>query len=483
MRNIFRNLAALYFIPRSSTLLVYMLQSVEYQPREFLQWFWTAKDFSRVIRRRSLDMTKYARVLRLVAALGMLVQFVFGVLLMVAASTSDVTGALWFGLALMVSYPVVWAHGIALVALLGQSLLIKRREKKQYLQAKELFSKHPGVRIAIAGSYGKTSMKELLATVLSEGKKVAATPGNMNVISSHAKFARSLSGEEDVVLVEFGEGKPGDVMRFASMFVPSRAIITGIAPAHLDKYKTLDAAARDIFSVSEQVASQYVYVNTESTFTGEYMQPDFRGYDSKGALGWTISDAKTSLQGTSFTLMRGNNTIKLKSGLIGEHQLGPLAFAAGLAMDMGLTEKQVCEGIAKTVPFEHRMQPYQIGGAWVIDDTYNGNLEGIRVGTELLKTLKAKRKLYVTPGLVDQGDETATIHQAIGELVAAAKPDVVVLMRNSVTEYIESGLKSGGFSGQTIIQDDPLTFYLHLSDFLATGDVMLMQNDWTDNYR
>ena len=168
--------------------------------------------------------------------------------------------------------------------------------------------------------------------------------------------------------------------------------------------------------------------------------------------------------------------------MLGRHHLGFLALVAALALELGLTEKQVQAGIAKTKPFEHRMQPYQLAGAWVIDDTYNGNLEGIRAGTQLLKDLKAKRKIYVTPGLVDQGEETERVHREAGELIAAAQPDLVVLMQNSVTKFIEQGLKTGGFKGELRIETNPLDFYTNLTHFVATGDLVVMQNDWTDNY-
>jgi UDP-N-acetylmuramyl pentapeptide synthase len=128
------------------------------------------------------------------------------------------------------------------------------------------------------------------------------------------------------------------------------------------------------------------------------------------------------------------------------------------------------------------MQPYRMSGAWIIDDTYNGNIEGARVGLELLKALTANRKLYVTPGLVDQGKETKRVHTQLGEYIAAANPDTVVLMKNSTTSYIETGLKNSEYQGEVRIERDPLAFYENLKYFIAAGDIVMMQNDWTDNY-
>jgi UDP-N-acetylmuramoyl-tripeptide--D-alanyl-D-alanine ligase len=188
------------------------------------------------------------------------------------------------------------------------------------------------------------------------------------------------------------------------------------------------------------------------------------------------------LKSTSFDLCKGKRTIALQSGLVGRHQIGFLSLVATLGLQLGQTTEQIQAGIAKTKPFEHRMQPYQLGGAWIIDDTYNGNLEGLRAGTALLAELPASRKIYVTPGLVDQGDQAERVHVEAGRLIAAAQPDIIVLMQNSVTKFIQTGLAKAGFDGEVRIEVDPLEFYTNLNLLVAAGDLVLMQNDWTDNY-
>jgi UDP-N-acetylmuramoyl-tripeptide--D-alanyl-D-alanine ligase len=294
---------------------------------------------------------------------------------------------------------------------------------------------------------------------------------------------RKLDGDEDVLLIEYGEGRPGDVGRFAKNTQPTHGVITGLAPAHLDQYKTLEAAGEDIFSLAEYLQGKHVYVNTASPATEPFMKKTYHAYDSAGALGWTVKNVQLDLgTGMQFTLTNGKQSLKLQTGLLGRHQLGPLSLAAALGMEFGMTPQQVKAGVAKTQPYEHRMQPYRLGGAWVIDDTYNGNIEGIRAGTALLAELPARRKWYVTPGLVDQGGEADKVHTEMGRMIAGAKPDVVVLMQNSATEHIQAGLREAGFAGEVRIEDAPLEFYTSLEHLVASGDLVLMQNDWTDNY-
>jgi UDP-N-acetylmuramoyl-tripeptide--D-alanyl-D-alanine ligase len=477
-----KRVLSMYNIPRFSTTLVYMLQSVEYQASPYFGWLYRTRDFSAIMQRRTLEHTRIARVLRIVLVCGMALQLLVALVLMYVGWHSENSAIIVAGAIFGVLYPLVWSHAIVLPLLIGRYFFVVPRDAKSVKTATDLFGQHTGKRIAVVGSYGKTSMKELLTAVLDQSLKVASTPGNMNVVSSHARFAASLYGDEDVLIIEFGEGKPGDVVRFSKIAQPTHAIITGLAPAHLDQYKTLQAAGEDIFSVADVVPSELVYVNGESSTLDGFLKAGMNTYTREGVMGWQASNAKTGLEGTSFELVKEDVRLELHSSLIGLHHVGPLALVAVLAMEFGLSPEDVQKGIANTKPFEHRMQPYRLSGAWVIDDTYNGNLEGIRVGTALLSQLTAKRKIYVTPGLVDQGEEVHSIHNEVGTLIASARPDIVILMKNSVTQYIQEGLTKAGYAGEVIVQPDPLNFYTHLDHFVAEGDVVLMQNDWTDNY-
>ena len=471
------------YSPRYVVTLVYMLQSTEYRVGPYLAWYWRTQNFGRVMHRRTLNHTRVARLFLICLSAGMLAQIVGGLLLLALWRWSGLVAGWEFGLALLLSYPIVWAHLAIVPLLLGRELSTRPKERRLIKRSENIFAGHSAVRIAVAGSYGKTSMKELLLTVLGEGKKVAATPANKNVSISHAQFAAKLDGDEDVLIIEYGEGAPGDVARFARYTHPTHAVITGLAPAHLDRYKTLAAAGKDIFSVADYLEGKNVYVNGESQAVTDFLQDNYHLYDRKGALGWKVKNVEIAVTGTSFDLSKGKRTLHLHSQLLGRHQVGPLALAAALALELGLTEEQTIAGVAKTAPYEHRMQPYQLSGAWVIDDTYNGNIEGIRAGTELLRDLPAaRRKLYVTPGLVDQGNETKSIHEQMGELIAAANPDQVILMQNSVTPFIQTGLERASYTGEVQVEADPLSFYTNLQQFVASGDVVLMQNDWTDNY-
>ncbi len=471
------------FSPKFAKIIVYMLQSTEYQAVPYLRWFWRTVDFGQVMKRRDLEYTKVARLMLLALRCGIAAQVSLGLIMLWLGLVRGVGGAWPLGAALIVAYPVVWAHMIVVPLVLGDWLVIRPKNRKLVQQSGRIFANHPGVKIAVAGSYGKTTMKELLGTVLSEGKKVAITPANKNVASSHAMFAIGLDGDEDVLVVEFGEGRPGDVEGFSKTIQPNIGVITGIAPAHLDQYPSLDAAAQDIFSLANYLHDDNMYVNAESSTAQKYLKDTHIAYSHQGVGDWKVSDVHVDFAGIRFRMTKKGKSLQLKSGLLGRHQVGPLAAVVAIADFIGLSAKQIEDGVAKTTSFEHRMHARSLRGAWIIDDTYNGNIDGIQAGLALLSELPAKRKIYVTPGLVDQGVETGQVHVKMGELIASTNPDKVVLMKNSVTTYILRGLESKGYKKEVVIEANPLEYYTNLEHFIAAGDVVLMQNDWTDNYQ
>jgi UDP-N-acetylmuramyl pentapeptide synthase len=472
-----------FFGPTYPKTLAYMLQSTEYQVKPYLAWYWRTNNFKDVSHRRSLDKTRRARLLVAGLRIGIALQIIVGVIVLIQGIQKDQLSDIYFGIAILLAYPVIWAHLIVIPLLVARFFIVLPKDKRAVKISRRIFEEHGAIKIAVAGSYGKTTMKELLLTILGEGKKVAATPANKNVAISHAHFAKKLTGDEEVIIIEYGEGAPGDVARFAKNTKPTIGIITGLAPAHLDKYKTLDSAARDILSLADFLKEKNVYINNESNPLKKYKKSSYIPYDQHSVLGWKISNIHVHIDGMSFFMEKNGQKLSLQTGLIGRHLIGSLALCVALAKEIGCTDRDIIAGVAKTIPFEHRMQPREMAGGFIIDDTYNGNLEGVRAGLQLLSELDSRRKIYVTPGLVDQGKESMHVHQEMGKLIAKANPTKVVLMKNSVTHWICDGLASGGYKGELVIEKKPLDFYTNINQIIAAGDIMMLQNDWTDNYK
>ena len=468
-----RNYLTIY-LPTAPYVFVYMLQQVENNATEFLKWVNRAPDYRHVMKRKKLVLTKKASML-LVLAYGL------AAIIVAASALLFIKGYYPFAVGLFIVQPALVILFLAYINKLGVKLIAFKRRKDYYIASEKLLA-HKATKIVVLGSYGKTTAKELLATTLMQGKKVAFTPGNMNVPISHARWIiNKLTGDEEVLVFEVGEGEPGDIKRFCELLHPDIAVLTGYAPNHLDGYGTTEALKEDLRSIEDFVKPGNLYM-AEQAAKNLNFKNKVNIYGEKGSGDWQIKNVEVAITGTSFDLVHGKEKVSLHSNLIGEHNVPPLALCFSLGLSLGLTRKEAETGIARTMPFEHRMQASELNGAWLIDDTYNGNLEGIRAGLELLKNIKAARKMYVTPGLVEQGTETEKVHTEIGKLIAQSKPDIVVFMHNSVCHIMERSLKEHGYKGIIRIEADPLAFYTNIQYELAGGDVVLMQNDWTDNY-
>jgi len=459
-----------------------MLQSSEYRLKDYFAWLHRSSDFRKVIKRRKLEYTKKAKLLLLAAWLILIAIYSLSIFLFIQSIIISNAALLIIAIILIFCCPLIVSYVIIAPLWLGQKLIQDPKQRNMVKAAHQILMDHRALKIAIAGSYGKTTAKEILRTVLGEGKRVAFTPGNMNTPVGISRFAHTLDGSEDIIIFELGEEKVGDIHKLCDLVHPDIGIITGINEAHLSSFGTLDRTVATIFELGDYLGSKPLYKNQESPLVeSKIKENDKLAFNRKGTDGWLASDIKTNIHGTIFRAKKGSKTILAHAGLLGLHNIGIISVAISIADSVGLTLEQITTGISKTIPFEHRMQPRHLHGAWVIDDTYNGNSHGVQAGLLLLKELDAKRKIYITPGLVEQGDKTKEVHEKMGEQIAKVA-DVVVLMQNSVTGYISNGLKKGKFDGELRIIDNPLEFYTNLEHFVANGDVVLMQNDWTDNF-
>lgn len=461
---------ASFYHPRSPMYLVYMAQQVEYDPALFMTWIRKLPVIHKTQQRKSLEATTRSALL------------VVAMYLMVIAlvSISLLSGNFVVLIFVFALSPLLLTTTLIAFLAIGQQFNSLHRKKK-YREAGELFKKLNATKIAILGSYGKTTAKEILHTLLSSKYNVAATPGNQNVLISHARWISLIDKDNnDFLVIEFGEFKSGDIASMSQMIKPDLAIITGYAPNHLDSYGSEEELKKDLASIQDYVDLDHIYV--ENT-VAEKLAIDPKTYTKNNILGWRVESIEISIDSTTFTITKGDKKEVLQVGLIGAHLVPIIVLSCVIALEYsGLQWGDIRQALLQLKPHPHRMQPRLVNGAWIIDDTYNGNIEGVRAGLDLLASLHAKRKTYVTPGLVEQGDKTEQVHTEIGKLIAESNPDRVILMENSVRSFVEMSLKKAGYSGEVVIEQSPKSYYESLEHRLAVGDLVLMQNDWTDNY-
>ncbi|MEK7170060.1 MAG: UDP-N-acetylmuramoyl-tripeptide--D-alanyl-D-alanine ligase [Patescibacteria group bacterium] len=478
--------------PRYIRSLVYMAQQSEYCIRDYLTWFWRTRDFLHVEHRKTLVKTPKALLLIVLSFVGLSLLYAFALWVLLV-------GVVWWKylifLLVVLGAPFILVYGMAGALLLGRLI----QWPVEYFivdYAKRKLRAHSGLKIAIAGSFGKTTMREILKTVLSSAKKVAAPPGSYNTPLGIAKFVRGLKGDEEVLIFEMGEYYPGDIRKLCNFVQPDIGIITGVNEAHLEKFKDIERTRATIFELADYLGDKSLYINGESKLAraslaeipldkggAESARRGLLLYTRFGAGKWKVERAQTGLSGTSFTLQNGHESISMRSKLLGLHQVGSLSVAVHIASRLGLTVEEIERGIDATKPFEHRLEPkIDAQGVVWLDDSYNGNPDGVRAVIEFLSSLKGARRWYVTPGLVEMGPKKEEIHKEIGRQLARADIEKVILVRNSVTPFIETGLQEGNYTGEVRWFDKALDAFAALPSLTASGDIVLLQNDWPDQY-
>lgn len=459
--------------------IVYMLQASEYNIRDFLRWHERVDDFRFVEKRKHLVYTPKAIGLFVCgwAAVALVCFSAFAAFSYFSVPWNYLVAAI-----LLYEGPFLTALGILVVLFLTRLTQIPV-EAAICARAKRKLAKHKAVKIAIAGSFGKTSMREIVKTVLGESKNVAAPGGSHNTPLAISRFIEKLSGDEEVIVFEFGEYYPGDVQLLCDLIQPDIGIITGINEAHLEKFKKLDATLSTVFELAEYLGEKPVYVNAENEPARMRSGVKHILYTRDGAGSWHVEDPKTGLAGTTFVLRGNGARIIIHSKLLGLHQVGPLACAADIATRLDLSPEDIQRGLSRTQPFEHRLEPRtDDAGVVTLDDSYNGSPDGVAAIIAFLASLKGHRRWYVTPGLVEMGSRVTEVHREIGAWLAEARIENVVLIRNSVTPHIEQGLEEANYAGTVHWFEDALQAYAAVPHMTVSGDVVLLQNDWPDQY-
>jgi len=340
-------------------------------------------------------------------------------------------------------------------------------KKSRIEKAKQILSRYPNLKIVgIAGSYGKTTMKEVTNAILEQKYIVLKTPENINTPLGIADLViKKLNEKTEVFIVEMGEYKRNDISEICSMVKPQTAIITGINEAHLERMGTIENTTTTIFEIAEHMDQKGLLVLNGDN---ELIVKNYKKY---------VTTQKVEL-------VSSKNDPHLQSGLLARYARGVLQAGAAVGKYLGLTDEQIRQGALSIKPLPHRLEPINgAQGVLVIDDSYNGNPEGVKEAIYLLSTYEKRRKVYITPGLVETGQKTEAIHKEIGKELSSVA-DLVVLIKNSATPFIAEGLLKNGFKEENIRwYETAAAAHADMGSIVEPNDVVLFQNDWPDNYK
>lgn len=500
---------------------LYLLQLENYELSRYFKLLFKKGFWPKGEQRKQLVWTAKAKALFLMAV-GL------HLLVVVCISFWSVMAAIIIGLLFFTTYYLLFTTALLLLwpldFLLKQIVIVRAKSKILNLKSQIKV-------IGIAGSYGKTTMKEVLKQVLGIRYKVLGTPESVNTpvgiarwilknfpstnnysntLSAALKTASPPEGEKniEVALVEMGEHYKGDIEKICNIVKPDISVVTGINESHMERMHTMGTIVETIFEiVSNTKAGGIVMLNGDDEKVmkhyKEYIWPDHRVAEYKvSSIMYKVFDAEN----LCWKIKIDGNT-EASVNLLGEYALGDVDAAVKISKSLGMTGEEIKRGIENIKPVKHRLEPIRSAGdILVIDDAYNGNPDGVKEAIKVLSRFENRRKVFITPGLVEMGKASKEIHFKIGQQLAGVA-DVVVLIKNSVTGFIEEGINSvviarsaadkaissgskiaapsdalGLAMTKVIWFETAQAAHSSLSTILKPGDVAIFQNDWGDNY-
>ena len=366
------------------------------------------------------------------------------------------------------------------------------------------------IRIGITGSYGKTSTKFILKTILSEKYNVLATPESYNTTMGNVKIIRKeLKPEHQVFISEMGARYPGDIRKICDFVYPQIGIITSIGPQHLESFKTIENVAKTksellralpIKGEAKNLAQMYSSLNDKAfkkdsaiflPVDGAFCSELYKNEKNRTKFSYSVSDKsasvyakniKMSSEGCKFTAVTPKGDIECVSKLLGELNIQNILGAIAIAIYLDLSKEQIARGVSKIEPVAHRLQILPSNnGTIVIDDAFNSNPVGSKMALDVLKEFKG-RKIVITPGMVELGEKEEYYNNEFGKHMAKCT-DIAILVGVKRSKPIEKGLLDAGFDSMNIyVVPDLDAATKKLAEITNVGDVVLFENDLPDNY-
>ena len=287
---------------------------------------------------------------------------------------------------LVVVIPLILAYATSAMM---EKLLFKGFQMKA---EKKLESMPNMVVVGITASYGKTSIKNYVAHILSAKYNVYATPRSVNTFGGVLKdINEDLPSDTEVYVVEMGARGAGDIAEIAKFVNPHLAVVGKIGPAHIEYFGSLENIRNTKMEIlsSERLKEAWVHDSAK-------LSPIAHVH----TFGKEISGVKATLDGLDFEM---DNEL-YHANILGSFNAMNLGLAIKVAKALDVDEESIKKQLNSLEPTPHRLQRMDAGGKLIIDDSFNGNIDGMMEGFNLASTYTG-RKVLITPGLVEVDDE------------------------------------------------------------------------------
>jgi UDP-N-acetylmuramoyl-tripeptide--D-alanyl-D-alanine ligase len=331
--------------------------------------------------------------------------------------------------------------------------------------------------VAVTGSCGKTTTKDMLAAIAGETGDTLKTNGNLNNLIGAPLMLLHIAPETRVAVIEIASNSPGEIGRLSQILNPTAGIITSIGPVHLEGFGSLEGVMREKCSLAAHISSQgFVVINLDD-IPLEKISSIFHGkvvtFGTRATADFYPTDVRQDVQyGTEF-LVNGSEPMAIP--VPGMHNVLNALAAIAAARELGIDFKAIRRGLARFVGGKMRMETLHVRGATVVNDAYNANPRAMRESISTIMAMPAGRRILVLGDMLELGDYAREAHHSLGSFIGEMGADLLYVVGVFAGEVREGALEGGLKEEQVHCCTNTEEIAASLRTVLHSGDLLLVK--------
>lgn len=341
--------------------------------------------------------------------------------------------------------------------------------------------RHPIPLVAVVGSNGKTTTKEMVAGILGRRYTVMKNTGNLNNLIGLPLSLLQMGPKDRVAILEMGMNRKGEILRLTQIAEPDLGILTNIGPAHLEWLGSVEGVMEAKGELLEGMGARGVLIFNADDPRVVALSTGFKGdklsFGVQNPAHWQATDIRPLDTGAiSFQLKGPTGTTPVSLNLMGRHQIYNALGAAAAASSLGIGIGDIKKGLEAVQPPPMRMELMTLGeGIKVINDAYNANLHSMESALRALQEGGGKRKIAVLGDMWELGNYAQQAHQELGRTVRERGVDLLFLL-GRFAPHVAQGAQETGMDPRAIaIGKDHHDISLQLARTVKNGDWVLVK--------
>ena len=344
--------------------------------------------------------------------------------------------------------------------------------------------------IAVTGSVGKTSTKDIISSVMSKKYNVLKTEGNLNNQIGLPLTILKLKDHNAMVL-EMGMSELGEISNLSKIAKPTIAVITNVGTAHIGRLGSRENILKAKLEILDGLKENgYLILNNDNdmlhNWVNEKENKDLKliTYGIKNDSNYVAKEIETTERGSIYKINMEEKEYEVKVGIGGLHFVLNSLCAIAVGNILKINMNDILKGIDKFELTKRRMQIEKNKiGATIINDCYNANYDSMKAGLEYLEKMKNKRKIAVLGDMLELGKFSEMLHEKVGEEVVKNKIDLLITVGKLAQDIARKALKEGMKKENVIPLQKNEEAIKKLKEIMSKNDAILIKASNAMNFQ